>query len=184
VLHVRAIPKRSIGLDIARRQVHELASRTSSISASAPNRSANTASRYRPIRAQSRQEKADHHIWGHIGQLRPANDPLSSLGFPSKSKRRRKSGHSASLNPFGPAIGGVIVASAGAVAAFITNALLYLPLLIVLFFWRRLKEPSRLPAERAAIPSSAISSTSDQIAEKWQQWLIAMAAIPCARAFY
>ena len=35
---------------------------------------------------------------------------------------------------FGPAIGGVIVASAGAVAAFITNALLYLPLLIVLFF--------------------------------------------------
>ena len=46
---------------------------------------------------------------------------------------------------FGPAIGGVIVASAGAVAAFITNALLYLPLLIVLFFWRRLKEPSRLP---------------------------------------
>jgi predicted MFS family arabinose efflux permease len=33
---------------------------------------------------------------------------------------------------FGPAIGGVIVASAGAVAAFITNALLYLPLLMVL----------------------------------------------------
>ena len=51
---------------------------------------------------------------------------------------------------FGPAIGGVIVASAGAVAAFITNALLYLPLLIVLFFWRRLKEPSRLPPERLA----------------------------------
>src|SRR5271165_6070385 len=45
---------------------------------------------------------------------------------------------------FGPAIGGVIVASAGAVAAFATNALLYLPLLIVLFLWRRLKEPSRL----------------------------------------
>ena len=52
---------------------------------------------------------------------------------------------------FGPAIGGVIVASAGAVAAFITNALLYLPLLIVLFLWRRLKkEPSRLPPERLA----------------------------------
>src|SRR6202042_3175958 len=51
---------------------------------------------------------------------------------------------------FGPAIGGVIVASAGAVAAFITNALLYLPLLIVLVFWRRLKEPSRLPPERLA----------------------------------
>src|SRR5271165_723461 len=51
---------------------------------------------------------------------------------------------------FGPAIGGVIVASAGAVAAFATNALLYLPLLIVLFLWRRLKEPSRLPPERLA----------------------------------
>ena len=51
---------------------------------------------------------------------------------------------------FGPAIGGIIVASAGAVAAFATNALLYLPLLIVLFFWRRLKEPSRLPPERLA----------------------------------
>ena len=51
---------------------------------------------------------------------------------------------------FGPAIGGVIVASAGAVAAFATNALLYLPLLIVLFLWRRIKEPSRLPPERMA----------------------------------
>src|SRR5208283_3559045 len=51
---------------------------------------------------------------------------------------------------FGPAIGGVIVASAGAVAAFATNALLYLPLLIVLFLWRRQMEPSRLPPERMA----------------------------------
>jgi hypothetical protein len=34
--------------------------------------------------------------------------------------------------------------------AFATNALLYLPLLIVLFFWRRVKEPSRLPPERMA----------------------------------
>ena len=51
---------------------------------------------------------------------------------------------------FGPAIGGIIVASAGAVAAFATNALLYLPLLVVLFLWRRVKEPSRLPPERMA----------------------------------
>jgi len=49
---------------------------------------------------------------------------------------------------FGPAIGGVIVASAGAVAAFAANALLYIPLLIVLFLWRRNSEPSRLPRER------------------------------------
>jgi MFS family permease len=51
---------------------------------------------------------------------------------------------------FGPAIGGVIVASAGAVAAFGTNALLYLPLIVVLFTWRRFVEPSRLPPERLA----------------------------------
>ncbi len=51
---------------------------------------------------------------------------------------------------FGPAIGGVVVAAAGAVAAFATNAVLYLPLLVVLFFWRRVKEPSRLPPERMA----------------------------------
>src|SRR5512141_614883 len=49
---------------------------------------------------------------------------------------------------FGPAIGGVIVATAGAVAAFACNAALYLPLLIVLFLWRRNSEPSRLPRER------------------------------------
>jgi MFS family permease len=49
---------------------------------------------------------------------------------------------------FGPAIGGVIVAAAGAVAAFAANAILYLPLLIVLFLWRRVSEPSRLPRER------------------------------------
>ena len=49
---------------------------------------------------------------------------------------------------FGPAIGGVIVATAGAVAAFAANAVLYLPLLVVLFLWRRTSEPSRLPRER------------------------------------
>ena len=49
---------------------------------------------------------------------------------------------------FGPAIGGVIVATAGAVAAFAANAVLYIPLLVVLFLWRRSHEPSRLPRER------------------------------------
>ena len=49
---------------------------------------------------------------------------------------------------FGPAIGGVIVAAAGAMAAFICNAALYLPLLIVLFLWRRSLEPGRLPPEK------------------------------------
>jgi len=49
---------------------------------------------------------------------------------------------------FGPAIGGVVVAAAGAVAAFAANAVLYLPLLVVLFRWRRVTAPSRLPRER------------------------------------
>ncbi len=49
---------------------------------------------------------------------------------------------------FGPAIGGIVVATAGAVAAFATNTLLYLPLLVVLFLWNRVSEPSRLPRER------------------------------------
>jgi predicted MFS family arabinose efflux permease len=49
---------------------------------------------------------------------------------------------------FGPAIGGIVVASAGAVAAFAANAALYIPLLVVLFLWRRESAPSRLPRER------------------------------------
>lgn len=49
---------------------------------------------------------------------------------------------------FGPAIGGVIVAAAGAVAAFVANAFAYVPLLIVLYLWRRKQEPSRLPPEK------------------------------------
>jgi MFS family permease len=49
---------------------------------------------------------------------------------------------------FGPAVGGVIVAAAGAVAAFACNAILYLPLLVVLLLWRRTTAPSRLPREK------------------------------------
>lgn len=49
---------------------------------------------------------------------------------------------------FGPAIGGAVVAAAGAVAAFTVNALSYLPLIAALYFWRRKVEPSRLPPER------------------------------------
>src|SRR5882757_3689641 len=48
----------------------------------------------------------------------------------------------------GPAIGGIVVATAGAVAAFAANAMLYIPLFVVLFLWRRSSEPSRLPRER------------------------------------
>lgn len=48
---------------------------------------------------------------------------------------------------FGPAIGGIVVAMDGAVAAFALNALLYLPLKVALFLWKRVAPPSRLPRE-------------------------------------
>ena len=48
----------------------------------------------------------------------------------------------------GPAIGGVVVASLGMVVAFTMNALLYLPILIALYLWKRTAEPPRLPPER------------------------------------
>lgn len=47
----------------------------------------------------------------------------------------------------GPALGGLVVAAAGVVAAFAINALLYLPLMLALFLWKRAAEPSRLPPE-------------------------------------
>lgn len=49
---------------------------------------------------------------------------------------------------FGPAIGGVVVATLGPVAAFALNALLYLPLMLALFLWKRGATPSRLPPEQ------------------------------------
>lgn len=49
---------------------------------------------------------------------------------------------------FGPAIGGLIVAAAGSVTAFGVTALSYIPLMIVMFLWRRVPVPSRLPPER------------------------------------
>lgn len=48
----------------------------------------------------------------------------------------------------GPAVGGIVVAAAGAVAAFALSALLYLPLMLALFLWKRISEPSRLPPEK------------------------------------
>ncbi|MHC4049403.1 MFS transporter [Bradyrhizobium sp. 25ACV] len=48
----------------------------------------------------------------------------------------------------GPAIGGIVVATAGAVAAFAVNALLYLPLMLALFLWKRISEPPHLPPEK------------------------------------
>ena len=49
---------------------------------------------------------------------------------------------------FGPAVGGVIVAAAGAVAAFGVTALCYLPIMLAFLLWRRKPETPRLPPER------------------------------------
>jgi MFS family permease len=49
---------------------------------------------------------------------------------------------------FGPAVGGLIVLAAGATAAFVVNALFYLPLLLAFIAWRRVHVPARLPPER------------------------------------
>lgn len=49
---------------------------------------------------------------------------------------------------FGPAIGGLIVAAGGAVAAFLVNTLFFVPMIVVLAMWRRVQEPPRLPPER------------------------------------
>ena len=49
---------------------------------------------------------------------------------------------------FGPAVGGLVVAAAGAAASFSATALLYIPLFAVMLAWRRVPVPSRLPPER------------------------------------
>ena len=55
----------------------------------------------------------------------------------------------------GPAIGGAIVAAAGAVAAFIINAFSYIPLLVVLTRWQPPKVERLLPRETLFIAMSA-----------------------------
>ncbi|WP_083742111.1 MFS transporter [Bradyrhizobium mercantei] len=66
----------------------------------------------------------------------------------------------------GPAIGGVVVATAGAVVAFALNSLLYLPLMAALFLWERISAPSRLPREglsRAMVSGVRYISNSPSI---------------------
>ena len=55
----------------------------------------------------------------------------------------------------GPALGGVIVATAGAAAAFLTNALSYIALSLVLLRWRPEQAPQLLPRERLGVAMRA-----------------------------
>jgi len=77
-----------------------------------------------------------------VGEQVPSDDLSAAVALNGISWNLARS--------FGPAIGGAIVAAFGATAAFANNALFYVPLMIVLFLWRREREPSRLPPERLA----------------------------------
>jgi MFS family permease len=55
----------------------------------------------------------------------------------------------------GPAIGGIIVATAGAPAAFVANALTYVGLIVMLILWKRPKPETHLPPESILMAMSA-----------------------------
>jgi MFS family permease len=55
----------------------------------------------------------------------------------------------------GPAIGGAIVAAAGAAAAFVVNAASYLALIVVLARWRPVRAPQALPRESLGVAMAA-----------------------------
>jgi MFS family permease len=55
----------------------------------------------------------------------------------------------------GPAIGGAIVAAAGAAAAFLVNAVSYLGLILVLARWQPVRQVSALPRERMGVAMAA-----------------------------
>jgi MFS family permease len=55
----------------------------------------------------------------------------------------------------GPAIGGLIVAAAGAATAFAVNALSYIALIVVLWRWRPVRDPQSLPRETLGIAIAA-----------------------------
>jgi MFS family permease len=77
-----------------------------------------------------------------VSEQVPPHALASAVGLNSSSYNIARS--------FGPAIGGVVVALGGSIAAFAINALFYLPLLLVLLLWRRVREVPRLPPERLA----------------------------------
>ena len=80
---------------------------------------------------------------------------------------------------FGPAIGGLIVVAGGGVAAYGTAALFYVPLLLALYAWNRVSEPSRLPPEslgRAMISGARYVSNAPAIRVVIGRTLVAASA--------
>ncbi|MGY3611020.1 MULTISPECIES: MFS transporter [unclassified Bradyrhizobium] len=90
-------------------------------------------------------------IGGGLALMWPAWQSSVSQQVPAETLPAAVALSSISYNiarSFGPAIGGVVVAIAGAVSAFGLSALLYLPLIVVLLLWRPVTPPSRLPREQ------------------------------------
>ena len=82
-------------------------------------------------------------VWqASVSEQVPANYLPSAIGLNSIAFNLARS--------FGPAVGGLVVAAAGPIAAFGINMVFYLPALIVLYLWKRTPPPMRLPPERMA----------------------------------
>jgi MFS family permease len=76
---------------------------------------------------------------------------------------------------FGPAIGGFLVALFSVAAAFVVNAVAYIPMMLVMYLWRRKPEKSRLPAEamgRAIISGVRFVIHSPPIRTVWLRLLL------------
>lgn len=74
-----------------------------------------------------------------VGEMVPRSDLPAAIALNSMGFNIARS--------FGPAIGGAIVAAAGAAAAFAVNTISYLALIAVLFRWRPVRAPRALPPE-------------------------------------
>ncbi|AWI84887.1 MFS transporter [Alloyangia pacifica] len=74
-----------------------------------------------------------------LGDIVPRNDLPSAVTLNSMAFNAMRS--------IGPAIGGIIVAAAGAAAAFALNAVSYLPMIAVLWRWKSPPPDSKLPPE-------------------------------------
>jgi MFS family permease len=82
-----------------------------------------------------------------VGDMVPREDVPAAVALNSMSFNLTRS--------VGPAIGGAIVAAAGAAAAFAANAVSYLALIVVLFRWKLETPPSTLPRETLGMAIAA-----------------------------
>lgn len=82
-----------------------------------------------------------------IGDIVPRDDIPQAVSLNTMSFNIMRS--------IGPALGGAIVATAGAAVAFAMNAFSYVPLVYVLFRWKHRRPPSNIPREQFGSAMSA-----------------------------